>query len=288
MPKRDESKYNIKVQGEPVEVTEIREKILNSFSELEFVEEGHKYFLRGQELCSVSSVAQRFEEEFDAVEKSAAYALKNGQTPEYWQDQWKFTNLKATVTGTQVHSYAESCAWIHMGHPENVTEDNKYKYIADKNWLIPTRHKEEAALSFWEDFPEDMWVVLPETRVYSSPNPKVAQFKDNYAGTFDLLLYYKHPIDDSKSGLVIMDWKTNADIYKEYNRTHHRMLYYPFNDLYHEPLSVYTIQLGCYQIPLEDIGLKILGRRIIWLKDDGTYEIIPVEDVTGKIRNVLS
>lgn len=286
MPLRNEDKYRVKVIGEPQEVTDIRNKILDTFDNLVFIDEGHKYFLGDKELISVSSFVSQFEEEFDSVQKAIAYAEKNGETPEYWLDQWKFTNLKATISGTQVHSYGESLAWLHMGHPENITDDNKYKYIADKNWLIPTRTKEEAALKFWNEFPDNMWVVLPETKVYTSANPNI-QYNKNFAGTFDLLVYFKHPTDDSKSGLIIMDWKTNRELYKEYSRTNHKMLYYPFDDLYDEPFGGYTIQLSAYNLCLKDIGLKVLGRRIIWLKDDGTYEIIPTTDKTDLIKKII-
>ena len=286
MPLRDQSKYEIVVKGEPKEVTEIRKHILNAFGDLEFVDEGHKYFLHGRELTPVSTIVSRFESEFDTVAKATAYAEKNGRTPEYWMDQWKFTNLKATVTGTQVHSYAESLAWIHMGHPENITDDNKYKYIKDKNWLIPTRPKEESALKFWENFPKDMWVVLPETKLYSGVNPDKPKFKEDFGGTMDLLMYFKHPTDDSKSGLVLGDWKTNGNLYKEYSRATKKMMFPPFQEYFEENLSAYTIQLSCYQIPLEDLGYRVLGRRIIWLKDDG-YEVISVNNETKKLREIL-
>lgn len=280
MPLRDESKYNIVVEGEPKEVTEIRQKILSSFDGLEFVDEGHKYFLNGQELSSVSSVVAQFEEEFDTQAKAEAYALKNGETPEYWIDKWKFTNLKATVSGTQVHSYGESLSWLYLGHPENITEDNKYKYVEDKGWLIPTRPKECAALNFFENFPEHMYIVLPETRIYNIGD----RFK--YAGTFDLLVYYDHPTDKSKSGLIVMDWKTNREIYKEYSREHGKMLVWPFSDLYDEPYGGYVLQTNFYSLALEKIGLKVIGRRIIWLKDDETFEIIPAPDVSKNIRKL--
>lgn len=65
------------------------------------------------------------------------------------------------------------------------------------------------------------------------------------------------------------------------------MLYPPFDDLYDESLGLYTLQLSCYQIPLEDIGLKVIARRIIHLKDDGTYELIAVPNVTDKLRKIL-
>jgi len=271
MPKRDESTYSIVVPGEPQEVTEIREKILSSFTGLVFVDEGHKYFLGDTELSSVSSIASEYEHEFDEVAQSISYAERHGETPEYWRDQWKFTNLKATVTGTQVHSYAESLAWLQIGHPENITDDNKYKYIPEKNWLIPTRHKEEAALKFWKEFPENMHVVLPETRVYNIGE------KIKYAGTFDLLVYYQNQAKPDKSGLMILDWKTNADIYKDFSRMKNKMLYPPFDKMYDEPFGAYTLQLTLYNLALEKIGLKVIGRRIVWLKDDGTFEIVPVD-----------
>ena len=103
--------------------------------------------MNGQQLPSVSEVTHRFcQYPFDSETQAEAYAEKHGETAQYWLDKWKFTNLKATTTGTLVHSYSESLAWVLNGHPELITEENKCKYIKDKNWLIPTRPKEEAAL----------------------------------------------------------------------------------------------------------------------------------------------
>lgn len=167
-----------------------------------------------------------------------------------------------------------------MGVPENITDDNKYKYIADKNWLIPTRHKEEAALKFFNEFPENTYIVLPETRIFNMGD------KFKYAGTFDLLVYYDHPTDKSKSGLVVMDWKTNRELRKEYSREHGKMMMWPFNEFYEEPLGGYTIQLSLYTAALRKIGLNVIGRRVIWLKDDETYEIIPVPDVIPLLRKL--
>ena len=271
MPLRDQDKYLIHVDNEPQEVFDIRKKILEAFDGLVFIDEGHKYFLGEDELCSVSSIAGKYEHEFDEIEQSIRYAERHGETPEYWRDKWRFTNLKATTTGTLVHSYCESLAWLQMGHPENITPENECKYIKEKNWLIPTRHKEEAGLRFWQEFPSNTYVVSPETRVYNVGSTI------KYAGTFDLLIYYKHPTNPSKSGLMILDWKTNADIYKDYSRANRRMLLPPFDKMFDEPFGAYTLQLTLYNLALEKIGLNVIGRRIVWLKDDGSYEIIPVD-----------
>lgn len=279
----------IKVDGEPKEVSDIRNKILAEFKDLQFIEDGHKYILNGIQLPSVSEVTHKFkvEEDFNVI--AERYAEKNGETAQYWLDKWKFTNLKATTSGTLVHSYGESLGWMRNGHPELITEENKCKYIKDKNWLIPTRPKEEAILKFWDEIfsNENIYFVLAETKVYTGKNKQLTNLKQDYAGTFDLLWYYKHPTDDSKSGLIILDYKTNGSLTNDFSRNMGKFFIEPFEDFYDEALSSYKLQLSAYQIPLEDIGLKVIGRRIIWLKDDGTYELIPIEDYTQKLRQVL-
>jgi hypothetical protein len=193
------------IKGEPKEVSEIREKILNSFNELIFVEEGHKYYLRGEELQSVSHVTHQFEPQSDWDAIATNYALKHGETKEYWQDQWRYNSLKATIRGTLTHEYGESIAWLRNGFPEKICPSCACKHV--ENWLVPTHPKEEAILKFWDELPPNLYFVLAETKVYSGVNPNIAPLNKNYAGTFDLLFYYKDPVDDSKSGLVICDYK---------------------------------------------------------------------------------
>lgn len=276
----------IRIKGEPPEVEEIRMRILNAFDDLIFIEDGHKYFLNGNQIPSVTTIIGQFEHEFDTDAQAEKYAIEHGFTADHWKDEWRFKNLKATTTGTLVHEFGESMGWLKNGHPERITESCKCKYISEKGWLIPTRRKEEAVIKFWNDMPSSFHFVLAETKVYSNKNPNF-QTKQQYCGTFDLLMYYKHPSDDSKSGLVIFDYKTNKELTKGYSRQNNKMLLEPFCDMYDEPLSAYTLQLSAYQIPLEDIGLKVLGRRVIWLKDDCSYEKIPLEDKTRELRETL-
>ena len=279
----------ITVPNEPKEVTEIRTKILDAFKDLKFEEEGHRYFLNDVQLPSVSEVTHQFKIETDFNVVAERYAEKNGMTKEYWLDKWKFNNLKATTSGTLVHTYGESIAWLRNGHPELITEENKCKYIKDKNWLIPTRKKEEAVLKFWDEVftNENTYFVLAETKVYTGKNKELTNLKQDYAGTFDLLWYYKHPTDESKSGLIILDYKTNGSLTNDISRNLNKRFTAPFEDMYDEALSSYKLQLSAYQLPLEDIGLKVIGRRIIWLKEDGEYELIPIDDYTGKLREIL-
>ena len=278
----------IVVDGEPKEVTSIRNKILKEFNDLVFIEDGHKYFLNGEQLPSVSEVTHHFcANPFNDKEQAERYAENHGETAEFWLDKWKFTNLKATTSGTLTHEYGEGLGWLRNGHPEFIPKSCKQKYVEEKGWLIPTRPKEDAVLKFYDELHENLHFVLAETKVYTGKNKKLTNLKQNYCGTFDILFYYKDPEDDSRSGLCIFDFKTNKELKKNFSRENGRVLLPPFFDLYEEPLSYYTLQLSCYQIPLEDIGLKVIARRIVWLKDDGTYELIPLDDVTDRLREVL-
>jgi hypothetical protein len=267
----------IVVEGEPKEVTDIRNKILKEFKDLTFIEEGHKYFLNGQQLPSVSEVTHKFcQYPFNEKEQAERYAEKHGETPQYWLDQWKFTNLKATTSGTLTHEFGESLGWLRNGHPEFITDSCKTKYIKDKGWLIPTRKKEESVLKFYDELHPSLHFVLAETKVYSNKS-EVSKVTNPYCGTFDLLMYFKDEKDESKSGLVVLDWKTNKELKKDFSRENGKMLLPPFSDYYEEPLSYYTLQLNLYSLCLAGIGLPPIGARVIWLKDDGTYELIPIK-----------
>ena len=269
---------------EPEEVGKIRNAILNSFKNLEFQEGPHKYFLHNDdgsitELPSVSATTHKYANEFDSIERPEAYALKHGETPEYWRDQWQYKNNTAAITGTLVHEFGESLGWIRTGHPENICESCKSKYVSDKGWLVPTREKEKAVVKFWDDMPDNYHVILPEAKVYN-----LTSVKNPYAGTFDLLMYYGNKENPEKSGCVLMDYKTNENIYNEYNEKIKRCLKPNFDDMIDCPYSLYVLQLNLYQLALENIGINIIGRRLIWLKPDATYELVKVPNIIERIK----
>ena len=80
------------------------------------------------------------------------------------------------------------------------------------------------------------------------------------------------------------DYKTNKDLYKNFRGE--RMLY-PFNELLNCSFNVYQLQLSLYQLALEFIGFKVIGRRIIWLKDDSSYEKINTNSYTYNLYYAL-
>ena len=189
------------------EVLEIREKIRSEFKDLIFDEGPHVYTLNGVEIPSVSHMCHNFEVPFDEEKIAADYAVKNGKTKEYWLDDWHYKALVSTTTGTQVHAYGESLGWLRNGHPELITPDQRFKYNPEKNWLVPTRPKEKAILKFFNDLHPTLHFVMAEAKVYTGKNRQLTNLKQDYAGTFDILFYYKDPVDSSRDGLCIFDYK---------------------------------------------------------------------------------
>jgi replicative DNA helicase len=86
---------------------------------------------------------------------------------------------------------------------------------------------------------------------------------------------------------LIVTHNTNKDLTNEYNRTYGNMLLPPFDNMYDESLSHYKIQLNLYALALEQLGYKMAYKIIVWLKEDGTYEKIPVGDITEQLRHII-
>lgn len=273
------------IEGEPQIVTETRERILKEFEDLEFYEDGHLYLLHGKEITqSVSGVGHRFiRDPFNEQLQATRYAAKNGKTAEYWIQQWKQNAFRATTLGTKTHEFGESLAYLRAGHPELIRDSIKAQYMERYNYLAPIHPKEEAVVKFMNAMPDNLHLVLNETKVYSGKNPiQERNIKELICGTFDMLYY-----DSDKNGFVILDYKTNANLYSEYNRKYRKTLLPPFQDTIEEDLGLYTIQLSLYSLMLEDVGINVIDRRIVWLTNDGDYEIISVPDVSEKLRKVL-
>jgi hypothetical protein len=61
-----------------------------------------------------------------------------------------------------------------------------------------------------------------------------------------------------------------------------------FSHLLDMPLNHYVIQLSYYQLLLEQVGVKVSKRVIIWLGLDGNYQLFETEDVTGILKSTLN
>lgn len=255
-------------------VKDCRNLILEKFGDIDFVEEGHKYTIGDKEYTPVSNIIKKYEPEVDWDKKAEDYARKWGKKKDDVQKDWKLNNLKATISGTRTHEFGESYTNLLCGHPELICEQNKPQYIQEYNTMVATYPKEEAIKKFYDELGENYHPIGAEFKL----STKYIEGTLPICGTCDLLFY-----DSDKDGYVVMDWKTNKSLIKDFSRVNGITMTGCMSRYIDEPLSHYTLQFNIYQRLLESIGLKIIDRVLIWLKDDGTYEKIKVDKIQDKI-----
>lgn len=279
---------------EPKEIEEIRKHILSSFKELDFIEDGHKYFLNKDdgtkiEMNSVSSVCHRFEPlvDWDAIRDKKAKKL--GISSEELKRQWKEKNITSTSNGTLTHLFAESYMYFFMGQVDKIPSIIKDMQYED-GFLIPYGEKQMAVAKYYEDLNkvDNMWAVMPETKVYIESGNNPFGMNLNVSGTFDALFAFMD--SKGKLKLSVRDWKTNASLLNSYNMSMGNTLLYPFDsgEFINQPKSMYTIQLSLYQLGLQQLGYEIGDRKLLWLTDSGEYFKIDVQDVTNILIDYFS
>lgn len=267
------------------ELKAIRDKIQDSFKDLIFEEGPHIYYFNGKKVTSVSRTIDRFVEPFNTEER-AQHCFEmyfNDPTSKYYQmtvedikKQWKKKNDNANNQGTLAHAFGENAMHYMVGDYDAIDPMFKDRLIDGK--FEARNGFEEAVVKFWNDMPDEYIPMLVENRVYAL----CGKDEPVYAGTFDLLVYSMIP---GKEGLVIFDYKTNEDLYKNFKG---KLLLDPFKKLLDTPKNHYELQQALYENALNEIGLDIIGKRLVWIKNDGSYTIVKMtEKIIPCLLNVL-
>ena len=253
----------------------IRDKIQDSFKDLTFDEGPHQYYWHGKNIKSVSRTIDQFVEPFDSEAQAQRCFEKYYEDPtsKYYQKtkkeilkEWRETNRIANDRGTLAHAFGENAMHYMVGDYDAIDDAFKDRLVDGK--FEARDGFEEAVVKFWNDVPDEYVPILVENKVYAF----CGQDEPVYAGTFDLLMYSMIP---GKEGLIQWDWKTNGDIYKNFKE---KKMLSPFGDLLDSPKNHYEIQQACYENALNEIGLTVLGKRLIWIKDTGDYEVIKMTE----------
>lgn len=266
----------------------MRDMILESFKGLVFIEEGHKYFLGDKELTCVSNVTHMFQEHFDPETKSQETYERNYNNPDskYYhmtaqqiKEAWEANSKQACETGSERHLWGEAAFAFMLRQYDKIPAEFQDRLTADGGFeaIYP---KEVAICKFWEAVPKCLVPIAAENITYSR--------KLNYSGTFDLLFYYDAELDGKSpdlSGFIIFDYKTNKDLYKNFKG---QTLLHPFEGLLDMPISIYKLQLSLYENNLNEIGFKVVGRRLIWLRPDESYDKIPLESYVQILQDYLT
>ena len=284
----DDIQTRLKNNPEPKEVAEMREHILSSFSNLEFIEEGHKYFIHNEDgtvdtPVSVSGLIKEFEPYVDWDEKAEGVALKEGVDVEVIKRRWKENNLRATNSGSLDHLYGENYMYFLLNQTDFC---NVIKPQYEEGFLIPSCPRQDAIVKYYTDIfgINEIYPLLPEVKMYMPKDNKFS-IKKLYCGTADITLAIKYR---GEWCIIIHDFKTNASLTSDYNQKFKVTMLPPFDNMVDEPKSHYTFQLSAYALMLMNLGYKVIDRKLIWLKNDGNYEKITLPDITEKLIQVYS
>lgn len=235
--------------------TDVERMIFNSFKELKFEKERHLYSIytdgKLRYLPSVSSLVEKFAPKFNKQKMLPLSATKASR-----------------IEGRPVSSKELEARWIKknkdacdLGHD---THDFLEKYTGIQT---PSTPQEKAGIKYLKSLQGKYKISFRELKAFSR------EFM--YAGTMDL------PLEVIEgSSFEIADYKTNGDLFKAYD-----YLYPPFETLESSPYNKYQIQLSYYQIMLEEINLKITNRRLVHLKEDESFKVFNLLDLTEYLKD---
>ena len=264
-----------------------RQLLEEKFGNIQFIEEGHEYFIENEKYTPVSTVISEYEQPFDEDKVAENYARKNHRTKADVLKEWKFKNLKSTIGGSRVHEFGESYTNMVAGFPEKICEANRKQYVECRGemMLIPTFPKESAVKKFYD---EKNGYLTPVGAEFKLSTRYLGDRVRKICGTCDLLFYEEDPLF-GEGQFVLADWKTNASLTNDYKRKNGICMKFPFDNMIDDALSHYTLQFNLYRRMLESVGVKIGDMRLIWLKEDGDYEIIKIGKLNDSILDrVLS
>lgn len=227
-------------------------QIEKTFELVHFVEDNHKYFVRGVSLKrSVSGVIEMLSDKPDFSHIAATMNKRDDLPPGTMQTLWKLNSDMACAIGNRAHYFGEVFAF--------------YRNIK------PIQPLEEAVVKFWNDLPPHIIPCKVELVMY--------HLELLFGGMMDILLY------NSKTGnFILADYKTNKNLFNNYNDQRMKA---PFDDLLDMGFSKYEIQFSLYQILFEQTGLKIERRILVHLLRDGTYKMYETRDLRDRLREWL-
>lgn len=259
---RDRFQKLIDEYGVRKQVEEVRNKIKTAYPDLQFKEDTHQYFYKNVELIPMSYFIDFFTEETDFQKVAKNYAIKNGQTAEFWLQAWKNKKDIACVSGTLTHLYGETLTNLIW---KDDVDETFLKHFQNEDYLLPLYPKQVAIARFFED--------LYKNKVI----PVIAECKliyEDISGTFDLLC-----LNLNTKEFEIYDYKTNSELTKAFKKP----MLKPFENLNEEPLSHYLIQQNGYAIFLNKIDIKANKANLVWVKDNEQYEIVPIRNIQKEV-----
>lgn len=251
----------------------LRKTILNASSQIKFNEEEHRYFYKGEECMPVSNVVDLFvpETDFDLVAQN--YVKKNNIL-EPWQrvrQKWLLKGTCSTTNGTFVHQYGEDLNTICNYENGMIPSDLPLKkWCLQNEYYIPVHPKSIAIYKYFE-------YCLANKEIPFLAEIKLVLDEHKISGTFDQLVY---SLKDK--GLIMRDYKTNESLTKDFKKP----MKSPFQLYNDEALSHYILQQNLYSCMLNELGIRVKRKELVWLTDE-KFELIQLPDIEDQVLKAI-
>lgn len=249
----------------------IKNIILEASSKIKFNEKEHRYFYNGKECIPVSNVIDFWipETDFDLVAQN--YVRKNNIL-EPWQrirQKWLLKGTYSTTNGTFVHQYGEDLNWIC-----NFKDIPEYLPLKEhcfvEGYYIPVHPKAVAIYKYFE-------YCLSNKEIPFLAEIKLNLKEHQISGTLDQLVY-----SIPKKGFIIRDYKTNETLVKDFKKP----MKNPFQMYNDEALSHYILQQNLYDCMLNELGIEVKEKELVWLKDE-KFDLITLPDIKNQIMKAI-
>lgn len=254
--------------------TEILNELNRAFKDFVFYPQDHHYEYKGKRVgVSVTTFIHEYCNEFDELGMAEKSAIKNNKSVQEILNEWHYKRDFSCEKGTDGHNYSQ-----------HLWSGNKYemlKFDMSDEYYQSVFKIHRQAENFYRDYKEHLEHLFDELPIGSE--------EFNIASCCDHLFYNK-----LTGGLVLVDYKTNTDIYKdkkyyENSRKKPPKMKIPLQHLEDLTITHYYIQLSIYKFLIEKYtGLKVEEMFIVYFSENiENYEIIPIPYLYEEVRKIL-
>lgn len=230
------------------------------FNDLTYYDEPHKYYLKGKELISVTTLIHQYQEEFNEKYWADIKASHYGISPEEVIRGWRFINRKGTMKGSIIHDYAENLLLnkVFKYPKDEIINEFGFDPI-EKEYLITKKHVNK----FVDDSRGKLIPLKTELVMYDE--------ESLIGGMADILFY-----NVKAKEIQIWDHKTNKAFTTSNSRKLNGCLYI-LDDC---DLEIYSVQLALYKAILErNTDIKLGKSYVIWYSHKNpSYEVIEMKN----------
>ena len=249
---------------------EYLKELNKAFGDFKFFEKDHHYEYKGERVgMSVTRLIEEYTQEFDSQTIAERVALKQNKSVQEVLDEWKAKNDWACRKGTAGHEAVQNLWAVRIRRiDEMFNPKNSEQQMKDLgNIMLQGRN-------FFSDY-YDRLEYLADEYVIGSQEYDIASAID---GLF---------INKLTGGLILVDYKTNSDIYK--NEKYAKSMKVPLSHLKDTTLNHYAIQLSIYKYIVEKYtNLKFEEMFIVWFSENiDNYQIIEVPYLKEEVEEIL-